>query len=171
MIAIGKQADAFAQNNGVYQHLNLIDQVRVKQRMNEGRAADNPDLAAGLLLELADFLDDVGLDQRRVIPIRFLQRCRNNVLGCVVILVSNPEFIVRHSGPESREDLIRDPAQQKGIGVVGLALCDLAHFLGLKRKLPRIGRFHNPIRRQEFGHNDLPHNVCSIWRRDKIQGH
>jgi hypothetical protein len=97
-IAIDKQADAFAQDNRMHQHLNLIDQARVKQRMNECRAADNRDHAAGLLLQLADFLDYVGLDLRRVIPIGFLQRCRNDVLGRTVQLVSNPEFMVRQVG-------------------------------------------------------------------------
>src|SRR4051812_49236915 len=42
-IAIDKQADTFAQYKRMYQHLNLIDQARIEQRMNEFGAADNRD--------------------------------------------------------------------------------------------------------------------------------
>jgi hypothetical protein len=65
-----KQALPCAQDNGINHKAELVEEVVGQQRPDEGGAAEDRDVLAGLLLEPGDLLRDVPLDQRRVVPLK-----------------------------------------------------------------------------------------------------
>src|SRR6266480_4954678 len=58
----------------------LVDEVVLEQRADERAASVDEDRAVGLLLELLQPADDVAGDNRRVLPLRILERVRDDVL-------------------------------------------------------------------------------------------
>src|SRR5262245_35195078 len=61
---ISKETLALSPHHRVEQEMVLIDQVVLQQRLDQGAAAKEQNVLAGLLLELRDLLHDVRLDER-----------------------------------------------------------------------------------------------------------
>src|SRR5829696_2661931 len=61
-----------AHDDGMNHERKLIEEAVAQQRPDEGGAADDPDVLARLPLQFGDLLRDVPLDQRRVLPLKWL---------------------------------------------------------------------------------------------------
>ncbi len=77
-----KQTLSAPHDDGMNHEPELVEEVVLKQRPDEGAAAEDRDVLARLPLQLGDLLRDVVLDQRRVLPLkRLLQGSRDDELG------------------------------------------------------------------------------------------
>ena len=81
----------------------------LEQRLRQLDAAVDDDLTVDLLLELRDRVRDVALEDGGVIPLRLLQRRRDDVLGHVVELVGELAFPRR---PRRGEAFVGDTFEQ-----------------------------------------------------------
>src|ERR671910_1411934 len=63
-----EEAFAAPHDHGVDHEFELVDKAVLEQRTDEGAAAGDHDVLAGLCLQRGDLLRDVLPDQRRVVP-------------------------------------------------------------------------------------------------------
>src|SRR5215217_4050449 len=63
-----EEAPPAAHDNRMDHETELVEEVPLQQRPDEGAAARDPDVLARLPLELVDLLRDVPADERRVVP-------------------------------------------------------------------------------------------------------
>src|SRR5947207_1510260 len=83
-----EEAHPGAEHDRVNHEAELIEHPVAQERTHEPGAAGDVDVLAGLPLELREFLGEVSLDQRRVLPLkRLFQGRRRDVLGRVVHVV------------------------------------------------------------------------------------
>jgi hypothetical protein len=95
-----------AQDNRVNGDPVLVDEVVPHQRVDEIGAPRCQDVAARLLLQLPDLVDDVATEQRRVLPLHVLQRLRNHILRERIHPVGEA-LVARRRRPERRPYLVR----------------------------------------------------------------
>jgi hypothetical protein len=70
--AFGEEPRASAEHHREDPNAQLVDQVVLHQRVQELNASGNVDLAGELLLQRGDLVDHVPLQDRRVVPLGFL---------------------------------------------------------------------------------------------------
>jgi len=92
-----------------------VDQVVLDQRLDEPRAAVDEDVPRVALLELADLLDHVAVDDRRVAPGGIRQREGDDVRRHRVEVVGELALEAR---PRRRELLVGNAAQQLAPAVI-----------------------------------------------------
>src|ERR687896_751935 len=117
-------------------------------------------LPVELVLELAHLGGRVAaIEDRRVVPLRILQRRRDDELRHRVELVGELALTLR---PGAGEALVGAPADQEGVGLpclVQLELVSVVTAIELEAP-PRVleglapGRLHHAVERYELGHND-----------------
>src|SRR5712691_3565907 len=124
LAGVGEQPRALADNHGVGEQVDLVDEVVVEQPPDQDAAAVHLQLAARLGLQLADGRRDVTGEDGRVRPLRVEGCGRCHVLGLRV--QRRPDRAVARIVPRSPgagEDLGGPPAEQERVG----ALVDLVH--------------------------------------------
>src|SRR4051794_1447113 len=84
---VAEEALAVTEHHGIHHQPELVDEILVDQRTDEGRAARDEDLALRVFLQLRDFVGDVAFDPARVVPRQRLQRRGDDVLRHRVHLV------------------------------------------------------------------------------------
>jgi hypothetical protein len=126
-----------------------------------------------LLLELRDRLYDVSAEHRRVVPLRVLERRRDDVLRHVVEPVGELALALR---PGVGEAPPGDPAEQQRVRlerlvelelVALLAAADLEAPAGVLVVLRPARVLDYAVERHEFGYDDLCHVVllAQAWGR------
>ena len=110
---LAEEALAASEHDGEDHQPELVDEVVLDQRLHEPGAAVDDDVAVLLLLQLRDFLHDVALQHRRVVPLGLIQGRGDDVLGHVVELVG--ELAVPRR-PGLGKALVGHAPQQQGLG-------------------------------------------------------
>ena len=104
------------QDHGMNHERKLVEEAVGQQRPDEGAAAEDRDVLAGLPLELGYLFRDVTLDQGRVLPLEGLfQSRRDDVLGGVVQLVRVRLLGAVLVRPESSELFVGRLSEQHGV--------------------------------------------------------
>ena len=119
---IGEQSCALADDDGIGDQAQLVDQVVGEQPSDEDTAAGHQQFAVLLRLQITDGLGDVADQDTRARPLRVGEAGRYNVLGPAVQRGANrARHHIGERPPGSGEDLVRPPAEQKrGRGAVDL---------------------------------------------------
>src|SRR5262245_2435203 len=110
---VRERALAAAQDRREDHQPELVDEVVLEQRSHERAAAVDEDRARGLVLELLEPAHDVAGDDSRVVPLRVLERVRDDDLRVRVDLVGELPFARR---PGLCEALVRHAAEQRHLG-------------------------------------------------------
>lgn len=132
-----KQVLTAAEDHQIEEKPIFVDQVVLKQRVDQISAAVDQEVAGRLVLEPGDLPHHVTRDQRRVVPIRLLERGRHHVFGD---LVHPPHQLLVPGGgwPERGPDLIRLPAEQEGLGAEHEILVEPAVLVVLNAQRPCV---------------------------------
>src|SRR5438093_3524034 len=152
-----EQALAGAHHDRVDQEPELVEEALTQQRTDKRGAPEDGDVLPGLLLELGDLSHDVLGDQLGVPPgDRLHGRGDNKLWGVVEVVCVRTVFggLVR---PVSGEDLVRPPAQQKGVRRGHPLAGHLPHFVCEVGDGPILRRLHNAVQRHHQRRNDLSH--------------
>src|SRR3954471_19017740 len=111
------------EDHGKDHQVDLIDEVALDQLLDEPVAARHLQLAVELLLEPAHLSHRVAaIENRRVVPLRVLQRRGDDVLRHRIEFVGELPFALR---PGAGEALIRAPSDQQSVGVPRLVELEL----------------------------------------------
>src|SRR5581483_281137 len=158
-----------------------IDEIVGGKRLHQAGAAVDHDVAAVLLLELAHLLDNVAVEQVRVVPLqRLTERRGDDVLGHAVEPVGEP-LLVRPSGPRSSEPLVGHPAEQQRVAchqlvelepVAVLAAVELERPTIARSARVHAGTLHHTVGGHEFRHHEPSHVIppCSPARSTRGGG-
>src|SRR3981081_4453183 len=98
----------------------------LNQRLHERGAAVDNDVAALLLPQLPDLLDEVPLQYPRVVPLGLIQGRGDDVLGHAVELVGK---LAVSRWPGCGETFVRHPSQQQCLGREGFVELELVALL------------------------------------------
>src|SRR3954447_8320636 len=141
--------------------VDLVDEVALDQLLDEPVAARHLQLAVELLLECAHRAGRVtAVEDRRVVPLRVLERRRDDELRHRVELVGELALALR---PGAREALIGAPAEQQGVGLPRLVELELVAVVttvelegpaGVLEVRLASGRLHHAVERYELRHDD-----------------
>jgi hypothetical protein len=121
------------------------------------------DVPVLLLLDLRDLACELPVEHRRVVPLRVLERGRNDVLRHRVELVGELAIPGR---PGCREAFVGPPTQKERLRghrlvelelVAFLAPLDLEGPAAVLVVLPAAGGFHDAVQRHELGYDDASH--------------
>jgi hypothetical protein len=114
----------------------LVDQLVTRQCLNQLRAASNQNVATGLLLQPGHFIEDVAGQDRRVVPVGLLQRCRDDVLWHRVHPFGEANLVF-DGRPGSSEALVRFAAEQLRVRIEQLIKLEfVALWTALESKMP-----------------------------------
>jgi hypothetical protein len=103
-----------AQDDRVDRDPVLVDEVVPHQRVDEIGASRCQDVAARLLLQFPDLVEDVAAEQRRVLPLHVLQGLRNHVLRERIDPVGEA-LVAGRRRPKRRPDLVRHAPQEERV--------------------------------------------------------
>src|ERR1700730_5648814 len=130
---IGEQSCALADDDGIGEQVELVDQVVGEQPSDEGTAAGYQQFAVLLRLQITDGGGDVAGQDGRARPLRVGEAGRYHVLG---------RLIQRHAdglgahlfdcSPGAGKDLVRPPAEQKR-GRAAVDLVDMVPGFGIEK--------------------------------------
>src|SRR5579885_3429303 len=113
-ISVFEETFSTANNHRMNQENQFIHQALFQQRVDEGWTSGSTDVLSWLLLQLGDFLDEVSLHQRRVLPLfDIIQGSREDVFGCGVNKAG--KGFISSSGPVGSPLLIGHAPQQNGV--------------------------------------------------------
>ena len=104
---------AGADEEGVHPQAQLVEEPGGHERVREPTEAVLQDAHAGLLFEVADGLDRIVVDDRRVVPLRIGERRRDDVLGQRVHPVA--ERVARAGRPRGSEAVVGVPTHQQRV--------------------------------------------------------
>src|SRR5216683_2412395 len=128
---IGEQPCALAEDDGIDDQVELIDQIVGEQPSDEGTAAWHHQFAVLMRLQITDGRGDVAGQDSRARPLRVREAGRCHVLGPAV--QRDPDRVlhqVGHGSPGAGEDLVRQPAEQER-GRAAVNLVDIVPALGV----------------------------------------
>src|SRR5215211_8535841 len=161
-----KEALPAAQDNGMDHEPKLVEEVVLKQRPDEGAAADDRDVLARLLLELGDLFRDISLDQGRVLPLEgLLQGRRDDELGGVVHVVRKLLVVTTLRRPESSEFFVGHSSEEHGVRFGHRRPDRLSHLVVEVWKVPPLRRFHDAVQRHQLRCDYFPHGDLLYVRR------
>jgi hypothetical protein len=160
---VAEQPLPAAEDHREHHEAQLVDEPVLEQALDELGTAVDDDLAVGLVSQPRDRLGQVALEHRRVVPLRVLQGRGDDVLRHLVEPVRELAVARR---PRLGEPLVGPAAEQqrvRGHRLVELELVPLVAASDLEGpaavlEVLRPARIlHDPVERDELGHNDLPH--------------
>src|SRR5215217_2585904 len=136
----------------------LVEEVLLQQRPDEGAAARDPDVLARLPLELVDLLRDVPADERRVVPPERLLQGRGDDVFAHTVHVDCSGVLLRvllrlEVGPL----FVVYPPHQHGVRLAHSSSDLLSHLLVEVREVPFLRRLHDAVQRHELRRHDSPH--------------
>src|SRR5258705_1364796 len=138
------------------------------QRLHEPGAAVDDDVAVLLLPQLSDFLHDVALQHRRVVPLGLIQSRGDDILGHAVELVGELAF---PRWPGLGKALVGHAPQQQGLGrerfvelelVALVSAADLEAPTSLTEVLGPARVLHDAVQRYEFRYDDPSHGYSHL---------
>src|ERR1700737_1847783 len=130
---IGEQPCALAEDDGIDDQVELVDQVVGEQPSDEGTAAWHQQLAVLLRLQITDGRGDVSGQDTRARPPRVGEAGRCHVLGpAVQCNADRPLGHIDHRSPGAGEDLIRPPAEKER-GRTAVDLVDMVPGFGIDK--------------------------------------
>ena len=115
---VGEQPRALAEDHGDDDELDLVDEVVVEQRPDQGTAAVHLQLSPRLGFQLADGRREVTGEDGRVRPLRVGDRGRGEVLGRRVQGVGDRMAAPMHRAPVRGEEVVGPPAEQERVGAL-----------------------------------------------------
>src|SRR5216684_8429698 len=130
---IGEQPCALAEDDGIDDQVELVDQVLGEQPSDEGTAAWHHQLAVLLRLQITDGRGDVSGQDTRACPLRVGEAGRCHVLGpAVQCNTDRPLGHLDHRSPRAGEDLVRQPAEEER-GRTAVDLVDMVPGFGIHK--------------------------------------
>src|SRR5918992_2710490 len=162
---------SLAEDDREHHQPQLVDEVVLEQRLHELRAPVDDELA----VELAHLFDDVALEDRRVRPLRVLERGRDHVLRHRVEPVCE---LPRAAGPGLGEALVGHAAEQHGVRVHGLDGLELVALVAaVEREAPAsvlevlgaAGILDHAVEGDELGNDNSRHVRPSVVGHRYIQ--
>src|SRR4030081_2785270 len=130
---IGEQPCALAEDDGIDDQVELVDQVVGEQPSDEDTAAWHQQLAVLLRLQIADGRGDVAGQDTRARPLRIGEAGRCHVLGPAVQCHADwPLGHIDHRSPGAGEDLVRPPAEEER-GRTAVDLVDVIPGFGIDK--------------------------------------
>src|SRR3989441_8870228 len=164
-----EQAFSGAYHDRVEQEPELVEEALTQQRSDKRGAPKDGDVLPGLLLELGDLSHDVLGDQFGVPPGDRLQGRGDNKLWGVVEVICVRTVVGGLVRPVSGEDLVRPPAQQKGVRRGHPLAGHLPYFVYEVGSAPILRRLHNAVQRHHQRRNDLSHLDLLLIMGDPAQ--
>src|SRR2546428_5490281 len=111
---IGEQSCALADDDGIGEQVELVDQVVGEQPSDEGTAAGHQQCAVLMRLQITDGRGDVAVQDSRARPQRVGEAGRCHVLGPAVQRGGDrARARIGHRSPGAGEDLVRPPAKEE----------------------------------------------------------
>src|SRR5712692_2715567 len=130
---IGKQPCALAEDDGIDDQVELVDQVVGEQPPDEGTAAWHQQFAVLIRLQIADGRGDVAGQDSRACPFRVGEAGRYHVLGPAVECDADRSLgHIDHRSPRAGEDLVRPPAEEER-GRTAVNLVDMISGFGIDK--------------------------------------
>src|SRR5688572_1846118 len=155
---ITKQKPSAAMNDRYYPNAILIEEPLVHQSLREDGAPEDEDVAVAPLLQCRHFPCHLVLHDRRIVPIRGLERARTDHLRKAVHVVGDGS---RGSLPIGGHPLVCHAAEQKHVGRLQLiereSLELVTPDLFAPGQVPVLLALEVPIERDEIPHNQFSH--------------
>src|SRR2546428_6058576 len=164
-----EQAFSGAYHDRVEQEPKLVVEALTQQRSDKRGATKDGNVLPGLLLELGDLSHDVLGDQLGFSPGDGLKGRGDNKLWCFVEVICVRTVVGGLVRPVSGEDLVRPPAQQKGVRRGHPLAGHLPHLVCEVGSGPILRRLHNAVQRHHQRRNDLSHLDLLLIMADPAQ--
>src|SRR5205823_79474 len=111
---IGEQSCALADDDGIGEQVELVDQVVGEQPSDEGTAAGHQQCAVLMRLQITDGPGEVAVQDSRARPLCIGEAGRCHVLGPAVQRGGDrARARIGHRSPGAGEDLVRPPAKEE----------------------------------------------------------
>src|SRR5215831_18883817 len=110
---LAEEARPVAEHDGEDLQPQLVDEVVLQQGVHKPEAGGHDDFSAEALLQVGDLLENVALQDRRVVPAGIFERRGHDVLGQAVQPVCQ---LAAPGGPLRSEPLVAPAAQQLSLG-------------------------------------------------------